>query len=332
MGRLLITDAVAEASADELQAIQARAQRWAEPLRFPPDAEPELTETDLASVEAAYASPDLFFEGASVWRFFEVMDRLPNLRWAHLGFAGIDNPRFGALLDRGVRLSNSPSAAAEPIAHSAMAGLLSLARRLPYFAAAQRERRWERLPPALIANDLSAQTLVVFGLGAIGSEVARLASAFGLHVIGVRRRPAAGGEPVDELVHPDRLDEVLPRADWLLVAANLNAETRGAINAERLALLPPGAHVLNVARGAIIDEPALVAALEAGAIGGAYLDVFAQEPLPAESPLWALPNVIVSPHNSWAATGHPERARVGFLANLEAWLNDEALPDEVFER
>ena len=332
MGRLLVTRVVAQASADEFAAIEGRTRRSVEPIWFPPADAPDLSRDDLAQIEAAYASPDLFIDGGTALRFLDLLRRLPNLRWTHLGFAGIDHPRFGELLDRGVRLSNSPEAAAEPIAHSAMAGLLSLARRLPFFAASQRERRWERLPAELIADDLSTQTLVVFGLGTIGSEIARLARAFGMYVIGVRRRPRAAGDPVDELVHPRRLDEVLPRADWLAVTANLTRETRGAISARRLALLPRGAHILNVARGAIIDQAALIAALQAGALGGAYLDVFAIEPLPAESPLWDLPNVIVSPHNSWAAIGNPERARAAFLTNLEAWLGGNPLPHEVFER
>ena len=130
----------------------------------------------------------------------------------------------------------------------------------------------------------------------------------------------------------DDLDAVLPRADWLVVTANLTSETRGAISAERIALLPRGAHVLNVARGAIIDQDALTAALQSGALAGAYLDVFAPEPLPADSPLWNMPNVLISPHNSWAATGNPERARQIFLTNLEHWLRGDALPQEVFER
>ena len=136
----------------------------------------------LAEVELAYASPDLYDVGVrEVWRFLDALDGAPHLRWAHLGWAGTDNPRFGAMLARGVRLSNSPGAAAEPIAHSVMAGLLSLARRFPHFAAQQRDHRWQRLPSAQIPPDLSTQTLVVYGLGAIGSEVraagARLRSA-----------------------------------------------------------------------------------------------------------------------------------------------------------
>ena len=332
VGRLLLTRAVVEASTGDFAAIADRTGIPIEPVMFPEVDAADLTADEQSAIEGAYLSRDLFIGAMRARGFFEAVEQAPNLRWLHLGGAGIDAPRFGTLLDRGVQLSNSPGAAAEPIAHSAMAGMLSLARRLPYFGAQQRERVYERLPPELIPDDLSAQTLVVFGLGTIGGELARLARAFGLYVIGVRRRPRTAEDEVDELVQPDRLDEVLRRADWLAVTANLTPETRGAISAERLALLPRGAQVINVARGAIVDEPALTAALQSGALGGAYLDVFAVEPLPPESPLWTLPNVIVSPHNSWAARGNVERARLIFLANLEAWLRGDPLPQEVHER
>ena len=133
-------------------------------------------------------------------------------------------------------------------------------------------------------------------------------------------------------MHPVALDTVLRRADWLVVTANLTSETRGAIDARRLALLPEGAHVINVARGRIIDEFALIEALQSNRIAGAYLDVFEVEPLPAESPLWDLPNVIITPHAAWTAKGNFERARMIFLSNLETWLHGRELSTEVRER
>ena len=331
MGRLLLTRAVAEASVADLSAIAERTGVGIDAILLP-DEGAELSAAELDGIESAYMSPDLFTEGGNAWRLLDLLERAPNLRWIHLGFAGIDHPRFGALLDGGVRLSNSPGAAAEPIAHTAMAGLLALARRFPFWAEAQREREWRRLPPDMIAEDLSKQTLVIYGLGAIGGELARLARAFGLHVIGVRRRPRSDDDAVDEMVHADELGAVLPRADWLAITATLTSETQGAISRERLALLPAGAYVLNVARGAIIDETALIGALRSGALAGAYLDVFEVEPLPSESPLWEMSNVILSPHNSWAARGNPERARAEFLVNLECWLRGDPLPQGVHER
>ena len=325
----LLTVAVAEASRAELAAISERTGTTIEPRLFVDD--PDLTVAQREEIEIAYGSPDLVRMGA-FRHFFDLIEALPNLRWVHLGFAGIDNPRFGAMLDRGVRLSNSPGAAAEPIAHTAMAGLLSLARRLPYYQALQRDRRWGHLPVESHPKDISGQTLVVYGLGTIGGELARLARAFGMYVIGVRRSPRTGQDQADEVVHPDALDAVLPRADWLAVTANLTSETRGAIDARRLALLPEGAHVINVARGRIIDESALVEALRSNRIAGAYLDVFKTEPLPAESPLWDMPNVIITPHAAWTGKGNFERARLIFLNNLETWLRRRELSTEVRER
>ena len=325
----LLTAAVAEASHAELAAISERTGTKIEPRIFVGAS--DLPAAEREQIEIAYGSPDLVRLGA-FGQFFDLIKTLPRLRWLHLGFAGIDNPRFGAMLDRGVRLSNSPGAAAEPIAHTAMAGLLSLARRLPHYQALQRDHLWRSLPVDEHPRDLSGQTLVIYGLGTIGGELARLARAFGLHVIGVRRSPGTDRDQADEVVHADALDAVLPRADWLAVTANLNSETRGAIDARRLALLPDGARVINVARGRIIDQSALIQGLRCGRIAGAYLDVFEVEPLPAESPLWDMPNVMITPHAAWTARGNFERARLIFLDNLETWLRRRALTTEVRER
>ena len=325
----LLTAAVAEASHAELAAISERTGTKIEPRLFVGAS--DLPAAEREQIQIAYGSPDLVRMGA-FGQFFDLIETLPRLRWLHLGFAGIDNPRFGAMLDLGVRLSNSPGAAAEPIAHTAMAGLLSLARRFPHYQAQQRDRLWRSLPVHEHPGDLSGQTLVIYGLGAIGGELARLARAFGLHVIGVRRSPGTDRDHADDVVHPDALDAVLPRADWLAVTANLTSETRGAIDARRLALLPDGARVINVARGRIIDESALTQGLRSHRIAGAYLDVFEVEPLPAESPLWDMPNVIITPHAAWAAEGNFERGRLIFLRNLESWLRGCGLSTEVYER
>jgi len=138
-----------------------------------------------------------------------------------------------------------------------------------------------------------------------------------------------GDDPVDELHPPQQLAALLPRADWLIIACPLTAETRGLVDAGLLARLPPGARIINMARGEIIDEAALVDALRDGRLGGACLDVFAKEPLPEASPLWDLPNVLVSPHNSAAAQGNNERVYRMFMANLECWLQGRALGNEV---
>jgi phosphoglycerate dehydrogenase-like enzyme len=198
--------------------------------------------------------------------------------------------------------------------------LLRHARRLPEFEANQREHAWQRVE----CDELTGKTLVVVGVGGIGREVARLASAFGMRVLGVRRSP--GPEPhVEALYPPERLAEVLPQADYLVLACPLTRETRGLINAERLALLTPDAYLVNIARGGVVVEAALIEALRAGRLAGAALDVFEQEPLPPESPLWSLPNVIVTPHNSAASPRTLDRGAAIFLDNLRRFAANEPL-------
>jgi D-2-hydroxyacid dehydrogenase (NADP+) len=159
--------------------------------------------------------------------------------------------------------------------------------------------------------------------------MARIAQALGMHVIGVRHSSRQPEDPVDEMHPPAALDQLLPRAQWLALTCPLTDETRGMIDAGRLARLPQGARLVNVARGEIIDEQALIAALMSGHLGGAYLDVFEHEPLPAESPLWDLPNVVLSPHNAAASTGNDARATAMFLHNLDLSARGEPMKNEV---
>jgi len=178
-------------------------------------------------------------------------------------------------------------------------------------------------------RDLKGQTAVILGLGKIGTEIARLAQALGLTVVGVRRGPRRPGDPVDELHPPAALAALLGRCDWLVIACPLTPETRGLVDAGLIAKLPRAARIINVARGEIVDEPALIAALQDRRLAGAYLDVFATEPLPPESPLWDLPNVIVTPHSAGAAAGNDERVLEIFLENFGRWHRGMPLVNEV---
>jgi len=178
-------------------------------------------------------------------------------------------------------------------------------------------------------DDLRGQTLLLLGVGEIGKTLARIAQALGMRVIGVRRGSRRPTDPVDELHPPEALDRLLPRAQWLALACPLTEETRGMIDAARLSRLPQGARLINVARGEIVDEAALIAALSGSHLGGAYLDVFQQEPLPASSPLWELPNVVISPHNAAASSGNDARATAMFLQNLGLRARGEPMQNEV---
>jgi phosphoglycerate dehydrogenase-like enzyme len=298
------------------------------PLILPDDGS-RLSPRQVEQIEVAFFHGDFRSDPAFTRRFFGTALHAPKLRWMHLPNSGVDDPVFARLRANGVRLTTSPDAAAEPIAHSAIAGMLALARGFPHWIDAQRRRAWEEHPAGGVPRDLPGQTVVLLGVGAIGERIGRLAHAFGLHVIGVRRRPGPSPDVVDETVPPSSLAEVLPRADWLVIACPLTEETRGWIDAAALARLRPHARIINVARGPIVDERALIEALHHGAVAGAYLDVFEREPLPADSPLWDLPNVLISPHDSGASTGNAFRASELFLRNLERWLRGDALHHEV---
>ncbi len=301
-----------------------------EPI-IPPGPDDELLdEAALAGIEIGYFSGEVRETGLGR-RFLGSLRNAPNLAWLHLGHAGTDAPVFGEIYRAGARLSNSSGTAAVPIAQSAIAGLLMLARGFPQWGELQRRHEWEETDPARAPHDLDQQRLLVLGLGAIGNEIARLARAIGLHVTGVRRSPAREGDHVDELRPPTELADLLPATDWLAIACPLTEETRGLIDREMLAQLPDGARVLNVARGPIVDEAALIDELRRGRLGGAYLDVFEVEPLPAESPLWDLPNVVISPHDSSSSRGNEARTNDLFLRNLEAYARSEPLENELFD-
>ena len=255
--------------------------------------------------------------------FHDLLRQAPALRWVHSHSAGADRPVFVELIGRGVAVTTSSGANAAVVAQTAVAGVLALARRFPQLMAAQRERRWAPPGPAS-PRDLSGQTAVIVGWGPVGRKIAAVLAAAGLQCIAVRRSavPAADGF---ETFGYDDLHSILPRADWLLLACPLTPRTRGLIDAAALRRLPPGAQLVNVARGEVVVEADLIAALRSGAIAGAYLDVFEHEPLGSESPLWMLDNVIVTPHSAGHSDGNEPRVDAMFLANLARWVRGEPL-------
>jgi phosphoglycerate dehydrogenase-like enzyme len=241
------------------------------------------------------------------------------LRWVHSSAAAVEGLLpLADLAERDVVVTNSRGVQAIPIAEHVMGGLLVLSRRFERMLAAQRERRW-------IQNELSddwpwmlhGRKMTIVGLGTIGIEVAKRAHAFGMSVTGVRRRV---DEPrpsfVDRVFGPDRLSEALTGCDVLVLSAPGVSSTQRMIGAEQLAMLNDGAIVVNVARGQIIEEAALRDALASGILGGAVLDVFDREPLEAASPLWSLPNVVITPHTSGFRASHWDDVIELFSDNL----------------
>ena len=250
--------------------------------------------------------------------------RSPALAWVHTHSAGADRPIYAELRARCVTVTTSSGANAQVVAHTALAGLLALARRFPALMQAQRERRWAPLQAGPAPRDLAGQTAVLVGWGPIARALQPLLALLGMTVVVVRRGAEPAG-PGIESVSFEHLQQVLPRADALLLACPLNAQTRGLIDAAALRAMPPASCLINVSRGEVVVQDALIAALQAGHLGGAFLDVVEHEPLPADSPLWTLPGVIVTPHSAGFSDSHAPRVLALFCDNLRRWLHGEPL-------
>lgn len=246
------------------------------------------------------------------------------VRWVQVTTVGLEDVLDTPLAGSSIALTTVGGLATGPIAEFAFARILEHAKDLPRLRRLQGKRSWEMVS----LGELRGSTLTVVGLGPVGQRVAEVGKAFGMHLVGVRRRPAAGAGPCDEVVAPDALTEVLPRTDYLVVAAPQTPATVGMVGRVELGAMKPGALLVNVARGPLVDQEALAEAVGAGRVRAA-LDVFDEEPLPADSPLWDLSGLAVSPHcASITPTLFGELADI-VVANLERFLAGEPLENLV---
>jgi phosphoglycerate dehydrogenase-like enzyme len=292
------------------------ARRAGRPL---PDPEPLPAE-----LAAALARADVVF-GFVIPR--SILALAPRVRWIATPATGVDHLRGTGVLESAIPVTTVGGLFGPIIAEHVFAMILAFAKRLPHFGAQQRTKAWQMSR----VTALEGRTVGLVGVGAIGSAVALRAKAFGMRTIGLGRGDPRGRTipGVDELVGRGQLSDLLAAADWLVVAAADTPETRGMIGAHELAAMKPDAVLVNVARGSLVDEDALTRALRDGRIAGAALDVFATEPLSPESPLWELPNVLVTPH---VATNVPEylaRAVAAFASNVRRFLGGEALEQQL---
>ncbi len=263
---------------------------------------------------------------------YSMVEHASRLRWVHSTAAAVGILPLKELAAREILVTNSRGIQAAAMAEFVIGGLLVLSRRFHLMLAAQRERRWvqDELTRDVWPWSVRGRRMTIVGFGTTGREVARRAHAFGMRVIGIRRRvEQPKPEFVDRIVGPGELDEALRGCDVLVIAAPFIAETDGLIGGERLAMLKPGAIVINVARGQIIDETALIAALEKGHLGGAVLDVFRHEPLDPASVLWSMPNVIISPHVSGVRPDHWDEVIDLFAENLRRFQRGDPLLNPV---
>ena len=276
------------------------------------------------------------------WLSSEAFDRLlahaPDLRWVHSATSGVERAMTPAARDRGVLVTNARGVFTRPIAEHVLMMILAIGRRLPQLLELQRERTWQPLE----GRELRDLTIGIVGFGSLGRAIAALVGAFGAHVIVMRRRPDAPLEAVpddedtfgvaprvERVVGPEGLHDLLAASDVVVLAAPLTAETDGLIDGAALDAMRQDAWLVNVARGRLVDDRALVRALAEGRIGGAALDTFSEEPLPPSSPYWDLENVILTPHTAWSSARVLDRSIDLFCDNLRRYRAGQPLRNVV---
>ncbi len=257
-------------------------------------------------------------------------NKLRRLRWVHSISAGVDHLLFPELIESEVVLTNGRGAFKRALAEFVLAAALYFAKDVPRLKRQQQGRLWQLFD----MEELHGKTLGIVGYGEIGRASAALAKAFGMRVLALRRHPERAAEDAlpDELVPRDRLEDLLARSDFVLVSAALTAETRGLIGPAEIKAMRPTAVLINVGRGPVVVESALVDALTAGRIRGAALDVFDVEPLPGEHPFYRMENVLLSPHTADHVAGWLEQAVEVFLGNFARFGSGQALVNVVDKR
>jgi phosphoglycerate dehydrogenase-like enzyme len=334
--RVLIASALESPLVDRIRAVDRRLDvvyraDLVGPPRYPGDHTAPVTRSLAQSAEwtALVAEAEIMFD-VDRPSLGDLARQAPRLRWVQLSSSGVGHlVEQMALGDSPIVVTNAAGVHATPLAEFVLFAMLYFTKRMPRVLADQRRHHWERFA----LDTLPGKTLGIVGFGQVGRAIARLARTAGLRIVAVRRTSSAVSESpdVDRIYGPAGLRTLLRESDFVALSVPLLPETTGLLGKTDLAAMKPGAVLINVGRGQLVDEVALVDALRSGHLGGAALDVFAKEPLPFASPLWDLPNVLVTPHSMSTALGENELLVDLFCDNLRRYLASEALRN-VFDR
>lgn len=293
---------------------------------------PEMRVVHLPDYDALPAElPDTdIFVGYSLRA--EQLRHAKKLKWIHSTAAGVAQLMYPELRDSGILVTNPSGIFSPPMAEHTMGLLVALARNFPDSVRHQDRAHWGQQdiwdrPQRL--TELSGQVLLIVGFGSIGRELAKRAHAFDMRIWGVTRSGKSGSPHAERVVPASQLDDVLPQADYLVIAAPETAETRHLIGAPQIARMKRGSHLINIGRGSLLDESALMQALHSGALGGAVLDVTSVEPLPSDSPLWRTPNLFITPHTSAVSDRLWVRQAAILVDLLERWFDGRELFNQV---
>jgi phosphoglycerate dehydrogenase-like enzyme len=285
---------------------------------------------DGAALEQRIGEADVLVI-SGLWRN-DLLARAPRLRFIQSIGAGTDQFPRETLAEHGVRLASARGVNARAVSEHVMALILALARRLPEARDNQAKRLWRGMIGDLAGreDELGGKTLLIVGLGQIGGRLAKLAKAFDMRVIGIRRDPRAGAGHADSVHAIAELTALLPQADFVALTCPLTPETEKLIDAAALARMKPSAYLVNAARGRVVDEPALVAALEHRQIKGAGIDVTVEEPLAEDSPLWAMEHVLITPHTAGETGRYEDNVLAIMQENLaRLWRGETQLLNQV---
>lgn len=258
--------------------------------------------------------------------FRQLIQQAAALRWIQTNSSGVDYlTKIPEVFERDLIVTNGSSVNQWPMAETVMGLLLAVTRRIPQHVQHQLRHEWQRYQKL----ELRDSTIVLVGYGHIGVEVGRLCDAFGMRVLAVRKRVTEPSPYAAAVYAPEQLPEALAQAEFVVLMSATTPEQQPLIGAAELAAMKESAWLINVGRGALVDDEALIPALQAGQIAGAALDVFRQEPLPPEHPYWDMPNVLVTPHNSASSPRQDRRTLELFVENWRRWLNSEPLLNRV---
>ncbi len=306
--KILTAREVLESNRSALEAIAPDAQ-W---VLAEPDGS---TDSDPEGCEIVYWSAGIDRGDPRLWTMLHRWND-PALKWLQGPGAGVEHDIWQSLMAKGVTLTNASGVHGEPIGQYVISWILAWSQGLQGQITRSRHHEWTVVP----SDDLQDATVGIIGYGGIGSVVARIADAIGMHVIATRRTPGPA-DHVDEMLTPDHLPDLLARSDYVVICVPASNETINLINSEAFANMKPDAVLINIARGSIVDEGALADALSSGRIRGATLDVMVEEPLPYDSPLWDLPRLVITPHQSSSSPLTATRLDALFIHNLGCYLN-----------
>jgi phosphoglycerate dehydrogenase-like enzyme len=313
-----------EKQLDRLRAVSPRLQVSQTTCKTPEDMLPLLGEPEVLYTFFADFAPE----------------QAPNLRWVQLSSAGIDHVMGKPLMASFIPIATTSGIHAIPIAEYTFGSMLAFARKFPQMFALQQRHEWPQGRwDALLGAELRGRTIGIIGYGSIGREIGRIAKAFGMNVLASKRSPQrredggwvvpGAGDPhmehVSRVFGADQLEEMVAQCDFVVAALPLTKDTECIIGEPVLRAMRPTTYFVNISRGGVVDEEALIRALREGWIAGAGLDVFRQEPLPPESPFYSMPNVILTPHISGASAAYDDRATEMFAENLRRYLAGEPL-------